>query len=334
MIAEEVPAALDGERLDRVVALLADVSRSVAAELIAAQRRGGRRGRGDIRKGSVDGRCPADHRHDENRRAHRAGGGRRGRVRNRPRRRVDRGRRQARWARRAPRGRQSRRHARQRTAGALSRNRRRRTTGPSRNRPPPRCGQLRTARRRSYRGRPGGADPPVRRPHGITALRGAGLGSPVGAPWHRRRADRSRPADPTKMAVVADGRPARTEYEVVANLQAPADVARLECRLETGRTHQIRVHLAAVGHPLVGDVVYGAGRSTLGLDRPFLHAAELSMAAPDDRGVDDVQQPAAGRPRSDAGSGSAAEVQSATASSADSGHGDWPRAIWATSARV
>ena len=91
------------------------------------------------------------------------------------------------------------------------------------------------------------------------------------------------PADPTKMAVVTDGRPARTEYEVVANLQAPADVARLECRLETGRTHQIRVHLAAVGHPLVGDIVYGAGRSTLGLDRPFLHAVELSVEHPTSR---------------------------------------------------
>ncbi len=88
------------------------------------------------------------------------------------------------------------------------------------------------------------------------------------------------PADPTRMAVVADGRPARTEYEVVEGLHAPADVALLSCRLETGRTHQIRVHLAAVGHPLVGDPVYGARRSTLGLARPFLHAAELSFDHP------------------------------------------------------
>ncbi len=88
------------------------------------------------------------------------------------------------------------------------------------------------------------------------------------------------PADPTRMAVVADGRPARTEYEVVENLVGSGDVALLGCRLETGRTHQIRVHLAAVGHPLVGDTVYGAGRSTLGLARPFLHAAELSFDHP------------------------------------------------------
>ena len=82
------------------------------------------------------------------------------------------------------------------------------------------------------------------------------------------------------MAVVADGRPARTEYEVVENLAATTEVALLGCRLETGRTHQIRVHLAAVGHPLVGDTLYGAGRSTLGLIRPFLHAAELSFDHP------------------------------------------------------
>jgi 23S rRNA pseudouridine1911/1915/1917 synthase len=87
-------------------------------------------------------------------------------------------------------------------------------------------------------------------------------------------------SDPLRMAVVADGRPARTEYHVVARLLAPAAVAHLSCRLETGRTHQIRVHLAAVGHPLVGDTTYGGRRSTLGLARPFLHAAELSFDHP------------------------------------------------------
>jgi 23S rRNA pseudouridine1911/1915/1917 synthase len=88
------------------------------------------------------------------------------------------------------------------------------------------------------------------------------------------------PADPTRMAVVADGRPARTEYEVVELLQAPAEVALLSCVLETGRTHQIRVHLAAVGHPLVGDSTYGVRRPSLGLSRPFLHAVELSFDHP------------------------------------------------------
>jgi 23S rRNA pseudouridine1911/1915/1917 synthase len=88
------------------------------------------------------------------------------------------------------------------------------------------------------------------------------------------------PGDPTRMAVVADGRPARTEYEVVERLRDGVDTALLTCQLETGRTHQIRVHLAAVGHPLVGDSTYGERRSTLGLYRPFLHAAELSFDHP------------------------------------------------------
>jgi 23S rRNA pseudouridine1911/1915/1917 synthase len=88
------------------------------------------------------------------------------------------------------------------------------------------------------------------------------------------------PADPTRMAVVVDGRPARTEYQVVTRYRTPAELARLACRLQTGRTHQIRVHLAAVRHPLVGDTTYGGGRPALGLDRPFLHAAELSFDHP------------------------------------------------------
>jgi 23S rRNA pseudouridine1911/1915/1917 synthase len=88
------------------------------------------------------------------------------------------------------------------------------------------------------------------------------------------------PRDPLKMAVVVDGRPARTEYQVVACYDRPAALARLSCRLETGRTHQIRVHLAAVGHPLLGDAVYGERATTFGLGRPFLHAAELSFDHP------------------------------------------------------
>ena len=88
------------------------------------------------------------------------------------------------------------------------------------------------------------------------------------------------PADPLKMALVADGRHARTEYELQAKLLAPAPVSLLSCRLETGRTHQIRVHLAGVGHPLVGDTVYGDRRPVLGLGRPFLHAAQLSFDHP------------------------------------------------------
>jgi len=88
------------------------------------------------------------------------------------------------------------------------------------------------------------------------------------------------PADPLRMSVVVDGKPARTEYQVGACYDVPADLAQLSCRLKTGRTHQIRVHLAAIGHPIVGDPVYGDRRTTFGLARPFLHAAELSFDHP------------------------------------------------------
>ncbi|HVX17076.1 MAG TPA: RluA family pseudouridine synthase [Acidimicrobiales bacterium] len=85
--------------------------------------------------------------------------------------------------------------------------------------------------------------------------------------------------EPTKMAVTADGREARTSYEVDVRYVEP-DVAALTCRLETGRTHQIRVHLAAIGHPVVGDDRYGRARPELELERPFLHAARLVFAHP------------------------------------------------------
>jgi 23S rRNA pseudouridine1911/1915/1917 synthase len=92
---------------------------------------------------------------------------------------------------------------------------------------------------------------------------------------------RSRRA-PTRMTVASDGRPARTAYEVVEAL--PAGVALVRCRLETGRTHQIRVHLLAIGHPVVGDDIYGDGRrapAPLGsLDRLFLHATRLGFDHP------------------------------------------------------
>jgi 23S rRNA pseudouridine1911/1915/1917 synthase len=87
-------------------------------------------------------------------------------------------------------------------------------------------------------------------------------------------------SDPLKMAIVADGRPSRTEYRVLQRFDSPADLALLECRLETGRTHQIRVHLGSINHPLVGDPVYGQRRPKLQLARPFLHAAQLAFVHP------------------------------------------------------
>ncbi|MEJ7765591.1 MAG: RluA family pseudouridine synthase [Acidimicrobiales bacterium] len=84
------------------------------------------------------------------------------------------------------------------------------------------------------------------------------------------------PRDPTRHAVAAGGKEARTHYEV---LDRRDDTTLLACRLETGRTHQIRVHLAAIGHPVVGDVLYG-GRLDLGLTRPYLHAFRLAFRHP------------------------------------------------------
>ena len=86
--------------------------------------------------------------------------------------------------------------------------------------------------------------------------------------------------DPMRMAVVVDGKSARTRYHVLATYRTPADASAVECRLESGRTHQIRVHLAAIGHPVVGDGTYGGVRHAIGAPRPFLHAAELAFDHP------------------------------------------------------
>jgi 23S rRNA pseudouridine1911/1915/1917 synthase len=83
-----------------------------------------------------------------------------------------------------------------------------------------------------------------------------------------------------RFAVVAGGRPSITHYETLEAFRA---ASLLDVRLETGRTHQIRVHLAAVRHPCVGDIAYGADptlSSRLGLTRQWLHAAQLSFAHP------------------------------------------------------
>ncbi len=86
--------------------------------------------------------------------------------------------------------------------------------------------------------------------------------------------------DPTRMAVAAGGKEARTRYRVDSRFTEPAATSLLECRLETGRTHQVRVHLAAIGHPVVGDLRYRGTRPQLELDRPFLHATSLSFDHP------------------------------------------------------
>jgi len=106
------------------------------------------------------------------------------------------------------------------------------------------------------------------------ALAGGRLGSRTGtidAPIGRASRQRHR------MAVSgAASRQARTHFEVLELLAAESY---LEARLETGRTHQIRAHFAAIGHPLTGDTTYG-GAERYGLDRQFLHAHRLAFSHP------------------------------------------------------
>ena len=98
-------------------------------------------------------------------------------------------------------------------------------------------------------------------------------------PWGETTIDAPVGRDPVsrlRMAVVASGKPARTD---VLRLGVVDGVSALRCKLHTGRTHQIRVHLAHKGFPLVGDALYG-GRALRGMQRQALHAAELGFQHP------------------------------------------------------
>jgi len=90
------------------------------------------------------------------------------------------------------------------------------------------------------------------------------------------------PRDEFKFAVVADGKPSITHYQT---LESFAGATLVEIELETGRTHQIRVHFAALRHPLIGDLMYGADpvfAKALGLTRQWLHAHRLTFLHPAD----------------------------------------------------
>jgi 23S rRNA pseudouridine1911/1915/1917 synthase len=97
------------------------------------------------------------------------------------------------------------------------------------------------------------------------------------------------PRDRTRFAVVAGGRSAITRYRILATATVAGlspergAVASLVCELGTGRTHQLRVHLAALGTPILGDPTYGSSAElsrAAGLERPFLHAAALGLDHP------------------------------------------------------
>jgi|APGre2960657505_1045072.scaffolds.fasta_scaffold00062_3 23S rRNA pseudouridine1911/1915/1917 synthase len=105
---------------------------------------------------------------------------------------------------------------------------------------------------------------------GVPDARRGVIDAPIG------RSTRSR----TRMAVRDSGRPARTHYEV-EKIWLDPHVSLLAVRLESGRTHQIRVHFSAISHPVVGDGTYGSSeKSSRIISRPFLHAAGLSFNHP------------------------------------------------------
>ena len=108
--------------------------------------------------------------------------------------------------------------------------------------------------------------------HGHPASAAGVVDAPIGRDPHHR----------TRQAIVENGRPSRTHYRVVRKYE---DYSLLEVRLETGRMHQVRVHMDAISHPVVGDQTYGkrgvAANGAIGrLDRQFLHASRLEFRHP------------------------------------------------------
>lgn len=98
------------------------------------------------------------------------------------------------------------------------------------------------------------------------------------------------PSRPTRRAVIPTGKPAVTHYEVIA--QYPGDeVSLIEVRLETGRTHQIRVHLAAIDHPVIGDRTYSPFNTSVKAPRVFLHARRVRLTHPTTGAILEVESP-------------------------------------------
>lgn len=100
------------------------------------------------------------------------------------------------------------------------------------------------------------------------------------------------PVDRKRMAVVSKGgKRAVTHYRV---LERFGKYTYVECELETGRTHQIRVHMASIGHPLLGDEVYGRGKTSFGLQGQVLHAMVLGIVHPSTGEYLEVEAPLPG----------------------------------------
>ena len=119
---------------------------------------------------------------------------------------------------------------------------------------------------------------------GVPASPSGSIEAPIGRHPTRRQ----------KMAVIAGGRASVTHFAV---MEAGTGMAVLEVTLETGRTHQIRVHLGHIGHPVMGDRTYGGmsdASTALGLKRPFLHAWRLTFPHPDDGRAIEVSDPLPG----------------------------------------
>ena len=280
---EVVPAALDGERVDRLVSMLCGVSRAAAATLIqerAVQLDGevviG--GKQRVRAGQIARRSTEDDGGGTARRRTGRLGGRAGGLRRRARHRGGQARRPG-----GPPGRRQRDGTL--VNGLLARYPEIGGVGPtpsgpgsctgSTPAPPASLVVARTDAAYAVAGAPaGGAH---RQP--ASTSRWCGACPRPAAVWStprsaaRRGIPRGWPSSPT-------GRPARTAYEVGAVVDARPRSALLRCRLETGRTHQIRVHLAAIGHPVVGDDRYGGVRAGLDAARPMLHAVALAFDHP------------------------------------------------------
>lgn len=103
--------------------------------------------------------------------------------------------------------------------------------------------------------------------HGVFKVTEGEIDEPIGRHLKNRK----------KMAIVASGREAQTHFTVQESFQKHSLVS---CRLVTGRTHQIRVHMASIHHPLVGDALYGIKHNNLGAKSQVLHAAYLSFRHP------------------------------------------------------